>query len=468
MRRTGIRLLSGLLRRAREAVFLLDAEARIAFVNQAWERATGFSSEAALGLACPPRDLAHDDPLFELGCSFAPPPEAAAGVPASTRTLIAQPNGARVWRQTEFWPLHHARGSLLGWLGILRDLETPALAPESQSQRLRMELREARERNRDRIAANAIVGCGVAHDRLMRQIEVAEHSTISVLILGENGTGKRAVARAIHASSQNASRPLLSFDASALPAEALDRELSRVLERGGLSDATSSEAASLLIVDVLAVPRDIQAKLANELTSKRIRVLSTSTSDPDAALRSDSLRPDLYFELTGLVLQLRPLRQRLDEIPLLSLHFLDQLNEHADRTHSGFSEDALEAFRAYDWPGNLRELSRVVAAAHARCAEDIIGLDSLPAAIRGNLASAYAPPPMPPSITPLDEALEQVERRLIEHALQRARHNKSRAADLLAISRPRLYRRMKEMNIPDEAEEPAEDAPAPPIEPAPG
>ena len=93
-----------------------------------------------------------------------------------------------------------------------------------------------------------------------------------------------------------------------------------------------------------------------------------------------------------------------------------------------------------------------------RGAADVIQLDDLPAAIRGHLGSAYNPPPMPPAVLPLDDLLTQVERRLIERALQRARQNKSRAAELLEISRPRLYRRIKELNIPDEPE-PADDAP---------
>ncbi len=105
----------------------------------------------------------------------------------------------------------------------------------------------------------------------------------------------------------------------------------------------------------------------------------------------------------------------------------------------------------YDWPGNLREFARAMDEAHARGTTDLITPDDLPLTIRGDYAGAYVAPP-PPSPATLDDLLTQVERRLIESALQRCRHNKSKAADLLGISRPRLYRRIKELNIPEEPE----------------
>ena len=118
---------------------------------------------------------------------------------------------------------------------------------------------------------------------------------------------------------------------------------------------------------------------------------------------------------------------------------------------------------AYDWPGNLRELARVIDYAHARPESNglVIEADDLPASIRGNLGAGFVPPPSRGSIEPLDEILVQVERRLIETALRQTRSNKSRAADVLGISRPRLYRRIKELCLPDEPE-PSDELPGAP------
>jgi DNA-binding NtrC family response regulator len=196
------------------------------------------------------------------------------------------------------------------------------------------------------------------------------------------------------------------------------------------------------------LPRDLQGRLA-EAIDGQIRLIAATAEDPDAARRAERLRADLYYALTTLVIRLRPLRERLDELPCLAQHFLERANQRGGRQRGGVTAEALRVLLAYDWPGNLRELSRVVDDAHGRGAGDAIGADDLPAAIRGEYASAYTPPPAPPPVTPLDELLTQVERRLIEAALQRARHNKSRAAELLGISRPRLYRRIRELNLPD-------------------
>jgi DNA-binding NtrC family response regulator len=176
--------------------------------------------------------------------------------------------------------------------------------------------------------------------------------------------------------------------------------------------------------------------------------------DPEKARDQERLRPDLYFALTTLVIRLRPLRERLDEILLLAQHFLERTNLRRAGRVVGFEDAASEALVAYDWPGNLRELARVIEVAHERAIGDLIRLDDIPPAIRGNLGAAYIPPPIPPLVTPLDDLLTKLERRLIEQALGRARQNKSRAAELLDISRPRLYRRIKELNIPDEPEPP--------------
>ncbi len=116
---------------------------------------------------------------------------------------------------------------------------------------------------------------------------------------------------------------------------------------------------------------------------------------------------------------------------------------------------------AYDWPGNLPELARVIDHALGRPAADapLIAPEDLPATIRGSLGGAFNPPTPPAAVKPLDELLTEVERRLIETALRQSRSNKSRAAEILGISRPRLYRRIKELNLPDD--EPAEEAEAP-------
>jgi DNA-binding NtrC family response regulator len=248
---------------------------------------------------------------------------------------------------------------------------------------------------------------------------------------------------------------LLSLDVPALPPDLLERELFRRDDSGLGESATlastlaAPEGSTLSLRDVFDLPRDLQGRLALALNGK-VRLIASTTLDPRAARASEQAQSDLYYLLTSLVIEVDPLRSRLDELPVLAQHFLERANGRGRRQRSGFSPEALRVLLGYDWPGNLRELARVVDEAQALGHADLIAAEDLPATIRGSLASSYAPPPMPSTVTPLDEILTQVERRLIENALAKARRNKSKAAELLGISRPRLYRRIKELGLPEE------------------
>jgi transcriptional regulator with AAA-type ATPase domain len=452
------------LQQSREPVFWLNSELKLTWVNRAWEELTGHPAATVLGLACQPHGPTRAGDLAGLGGSHYPPPESLAGRPASVKTLIIHPSGERIWRRIEFWPFHNGKGELAALLGLVRSLDDPSIAPDSDTQRLRSELLELRERLHDRHGHDSLIGRGPPHRRLLDQVEAAAASSVPVLIAGDAGTGKRLVARTIHQLGPRRLSPLVPFDAAALPADVLERELFGPTPGDGapvLSRLALPEGSTLVIGDILDLPRDLQGRLAAALDGP-IRLIATTTGDPDAALRAERLRPDLYFALTTLVIRLTPLRERLDDLPLLAQHLLERSNLRGGPQRSGFSPEAIRTLLTYDWPGNVRELTRVVDDARQHAEGPLIETTDLPAAVRGHLASAYTPPSLPTSETPLDELLTQVERRLIENALQRCRDNKSRAAELLGISRPRLYRRIKELGLPDDPEPTEELATSPP------
>lgn len=447
------------MQHAREPVFLLDAERRLAYVNPAWEELTGYAADAVLGLDCRPCGPSRVGETAGLGDSFGPPSEVLAGQPAGGPILIVHAQGERRWRRVEFWPYHDGKGTLLFVFGLVREREAPAHAPDAASQRLRTELLEIRDRLLARHGFDTLIGRGAGHRRLLDQVRAAAATTVPVLVVGEPGTGKRLVARTIHQQGPHPQALFLSFDCAALPPEDLQRELFGIVGGEQTPRTALPQGSTVLLRDVLDLPRDLQNGLTSTLGAG-VRLLATTTGDPERARRDDRLCLDLYYALTTLVIHLAPLRDRLDELPLLVQHLMERANQRGERRRSGFSPEAMDALIGYDWPGNLRELARVIDAAQVRGTADLIQVDDLPAAIRGHLGSSYNPPPMPPAVVPLDDLLTQVERRVIEQALQRARHNKSRAAELLDISRPRLYRRIKELNIPDEPE-PADDVPTP-------
>jgi DNA-binding NtrC family response regulator len=457
-------------------MFWLDAQLKLVWVNRAWELLTGLSSESVLGLTCQAHAPTHAGDLADLASSFYPPRESLTGKAAGTTALIFHASGEQVLCRIEFWPFRADEVKLIGILGQVRKEACQPGVPDSDANPLRAELLEIRRELYRDFGYEGLIGSGPYQKRLLEQIRLAASSTIPVLLVGEPGTGKRHVARIIHQQGPNCQRPLVPFDCEALPAEILERELFGGDRPQGRSSGTESalssagrprlalaDGATVLIREILTLPRDLQGRLVAALDT-RVRLLATSVRDPETALDSEQLRPELYCALTGLVLRLRPLRERRDELPLLAQHLLERANERGGVQRTRLSPEAIESLMAYDWPGNLRELARVIDYAHDSPprANSLIEPDDLPASIRGNLGAGFAPPLPPSPIEPLDEILALVERRLIESALRQARGNKSRAADLLGISRPRLYRRIKELDLPDEPEsdpEP-EDAPA--------
>lgn len=455
---------------AREPMFWLDQELRIAWVNHAWEVLTGHTAESIVGQKCAFHGPLQAGEPADLAASFAPPPEAVAGHPAGSTTLILASSGERLWRRVEFWPLDHQNGLLIGLLGLVREAEAPASTPDSQAHELRVHLMRLRDQLHHAFSVESLIGAGPAHRRLLEQVRLAAASTIPVLIVGEPGTGKRMVARTIHHLGTNRNRPLVPLDCEALPFDMLEGELFALgqkadaehdlLQTQSRSRLSFADGTSLLLRNVIALPRDLQTRLTGSLNG-RVRLMGTTTADPEAALEQEQLHPDFYYAMTALMLRLEPLRRRRAELPLLAQHVLERCNERACARCSGFTPQASLALESYDWPGNLRELARVIEAAFVQSQAatnqgvTLIDVDHLPASIRGNLGAGYLAPPRN-AVKPLDELLTEIERRLIETALTKARQNKSRAAELLGISRPRLYRRIKELNLPDDPE-PDED-----------
>jgi DNA-binding NtrC family response regulator len=464
--RPGYFALLELWQKAREPTFWLDSDLRLTWVNHAWEILTGHTSGSVVGMTCQAHAPTPGGDPVDLAASFRPPPEALKGKPAGTPVLIFHASGERIWRRVEYWPFLDASDALIGLLGVVRGESEGHSVPDTEAGRLHVELLELRRQLHKAVGFDSLVGSGPAHRRLLEQVRLAAATTAPVLIVGETGTGKRHVARVIHQNGVGRNGPLIPFDAEALPAEMLENELFSVQATSAspAQDEPATRASprprlplapgsTVLFREIFMLARDIQARLVASLDPS-LRLIGTTVLDSETAFASERIRPDFYFALTALVVRLRPLRERREELPILAQHMLERANQRGGAQKDGFSPEALAVLSGYDWPGNLHELARVID--HARGAhrsdQTCVDVHDLPASIRGNLGGAYIPPPAPIPIKPLDELLTEVEQRAIERALAQARGKKSRAADLLGISRPRLYRRIKELNVPDQGD----------------
>jgi DNA-binding NtrC family response regulator len=433
----------GFFQRCQEPVFLLNGRRTILFVNRAWEALTEMPLAEARGLVCRRRREPRPDSPEILQHALAPPPEALAGkIVCVRRLLFGGPAGPRWWDVT-FFPFKGPQG-LLGMLGRI----VPVAAEQTAGTPLLPErLVALRQRFRQGYSLESLDSQLPAMRRVAEQVRLACQTRSPVLVLGEPGTGKEWIARTLHQESADREKAFAALDCGKLPASALEAVLfgSLLLSRAGVG--------VVYLKDPQDMPGELQARVADLLTTSGLeaggsiapRLIAGCCGDAPADARASRLLPDLHYALSPLTIHVPPLRERLAELPLLVERMFTRLAE-GDQPVKGPSAEALDVLRGHLWPGNLQELHSVLAQACQQARGERIEVGDLPWYLRN-------PAPPPERNLPLDTLLEQVERRLILLALQKARNNKTRAAETLAIWRPRLLRRMEALGIETEKEE---------------
>ncbi|MBM4075221.1 MAG: sigma-54-dependent Fis family transcriptional regulator, partial [Planctomycetes bacterium] len=180
-----------------------------------------------------------------------------------------------------------------------------------------------------------------------------------------------------------------------------------------------------------------------------MRLAAGTTRNLQPLIEQDLFLKELFYQLSTIVIEIPPLRDRREDLEPLAQHFLEETNRSASRQSGGFDAEVWHAFRRYNWPGNVRELRQVVEEARATCPESTITAKFLPFPFRVGVDAQKVGPPIRRPIEPLDVVLERTERQQIELALSDSRRNKARAAEFLGINRTRLYRRMMQLGIED-------------------
>jgi DNA-binding NtrC family response regulator len=300
--------------------------------------------------------------------------------------------------------------------------------------------------------------------RVAEQIRAARQSTAAVCVLGEKGTGKEHLARALHGLGPTSNRAFVPVDCARLPAFELKQTLRRLFPEEDLELAEESpvpglQPGSVYLQNVESLPRDLQEMV---VTAHRAsppwkagerRLLTGSSADLRRAMADEILRRDFYFLVTPIQIELPPLRLRKEDLAPLAQSILEDLNRGDERQVGGFAEDVWEHFREYHWPGNVDELVAVTTESRAKSADGLVRSRDLPFRFRAGQDAQSIGPPVSTSVAPLEPLLVQVETDEIRRALDQARNNKTKAAELLGITRPRLYRRMQTLGIEDREEE---------------
>jgi two-component system nitrogen regulation response regulator NtrX len=356
-------------------------------------------------------------------------------------------------------------------LGAFQFLEKP-LTPEAvlTTVRAALDLTRARAENRalraELPAAADIVGVGAAMRELRTLIARVAPTPARVLVTGESGTGKELVARAIHAQSPRAARPMVSVNCAALPRELVESELfghekgaftGAVVRREGRFEL--AHGSTLFLDEIGDLPLEAQAKLLRVLEDHAVqrlggrdaravdvRVVAATNRDLERGVQEGRFREDLYFRLNVLPIRVPPLRQRLEDLPALVAHFAALAGARCARRPRAFPDPALRRLRAHSWPGNVRELANMIERLTIIGGEEPVSSQEIDAI----LGSAPLPTPHSPGSGAqlgLVAALDSYERHLIESALARTAGNVAEAARRLDTDRANLYRRMRRLGL---------------------
>lgn len=436
-----------LLRGTTDAVFVLDRQLRIRFVNPAWEAVMRLRAGEARGLCCRGEPGAAARPAG--AAALCPPPETFPGGQLSrVRRRVLDADGSwRLW-EIDFLPLSRS-STVRVVVGRLRarPLEG-AVAAQLPDRLLDLRDRAARPYTWD-----GLHGTSSAMAQAAAQARLAASVDAPVLIAGEPGTGKRWLARTIHFQGERRDGPFVLLDGVSLPPQVA----AGLLEPTGFA---CRSAGTLYAREPARMPRDVQALLGElaERAEGGPRLVAGSATDLAAEVKAGRLREDVYRRVATLEIRLPPLRQRLAELPGLVEAFLGRIAEYDGRPAAALAEDALAVLAAHAWPGNLSELLGILRGARARATGDRIEARDLPVYLRRAAADPTLAGRTPKRRVDLDAVLAEVERRLIAAALREAKGNRSRAAQSLSIWRARLLRRMQALGIDNSGEDP--DPPA--------
>ncbi|MEO0091030.1 MAG: sigma-54-dependent Fis family transcriptional regulator [candidate division WOR-3 bacterium] len=285
------------------------------------------------------------------------------------------------------------------------------------------------------------------------------NSSLPVLIIGETGTGKELVARSLHYSSQRKNKKFVPIYCGGLPETLLESELfgyKRGAFTGALYDKKGlieeADGGTLFLDEVADIPLSIQAKLLRFLQEGKFRrigeteeryvdcrIIAATNKNLEEEIKKGNFREDLYYRLNVIRINLPPLREREEDIIILSNYFLKKFSEKENKKIKGFSKEVIEFLRNYNWPGNVRELENKIARAVALCEREIININDLIEEKEREKEELF-------KIKRLDDYLKEKEREYLKKVLEIYK-NRSEAAKILGISRRTLYNRLKELGL---------------------
>lgn len=329
-----------------------------------------------------------------------------------------------------------------------------------ETRQLRKEVIRLRKEVESRYQFHQIIGKSPPMQKIYDLIERISDTSSNVLITGESGTGKELVAKAIHYSGIRKEGPFIAVNCAAIPEALLESELFGY-KKGAFTDAKSDKRGllfeahegTLFLDEITEMPVSLQAKLLRVIETREvrplgdtnsyavdIRIISSSNRDIPSLIELGKFREDLYYRLKVIDIEMPPLRERKEDIPLLIQSFISRFNQELKKNVSGVSEEALKLLLNYSWPGNVRELENVIQRAITLSRHEEILPEDLPPTLLQKEEEIIFKNALEKKFT-----LDQLEREYIKRVLIETGGNKSKAAEILGLDRKTLYRKLQEL-----------------------
>lgn len=434
-----------------DGVMIVDKSGTIISVNRAFETISGYRREEIIGQSC-----------TILGCSaceIARNAEAChwcvmfkKGKLVKQRCRMMRKDGRMVHIVKNASVLNDTDGQPVGAVETITDV-TDLIDKETQIETFRRELQ-----SEDRYAD--MIGTSAAMQQVFELVENAAQSDAPVIIYGESGTGKELVARAIHEAGLRHKGPYIKVNCAALNESLLESELFGHV-KGAFTGAhrdregrfEAADNGDIFLDEIGDLPLSTQVKLLRVLEDKIVervgdnrpiqvnaRIISATNRNLPKMIGGGGFREDLYYRINVIPIQVPPLRERAEDIPLLARFFFNRVKFKSGKEIQGISNEALDSLMQYTWPGNVRELKSAFEFAFVSCREGLIRPSHLPAHIFEGRTRSCRPDVVP-------ENLDDIKKQRLIEALARTDGNQSKAARLLGISRTSVWNQMKRYQI---------------------
>jgi PAS domain S-box-containing protein len=426
-----------------EGVFTVDLDWKITSFNQAAEKITGISRKEAVGKYC--RDILRAD-ACETGCTLASTMQ--TGKPIMNKAVhIIDAQGKKRAIAISTALLKNKTGKVIGGVETFRDTSL---------------LEQLRKEIEGRYSCEDIISQSHKMQNLFTLLPNIAESNTTILIEGQSGTGKELFARAIHNLSFRKDKPFVAVNCSALPDTLLESELFGY-KAGAFTDAKKdkpgrfalAQGGTIFIDEIGDISASVQVKLLRVLQDKTyepvggispvkadVRIITATNKKLNELVKEGKFRDDLYYRINVMKLELPPLKDRKEDIPLLVEHFIDRFNRLHNKNVCCVTNEVTTALLSYDYPGNVRELENIIEHCFVLCQGEIIEAQHLPSSVRPTSKTESSQDKEPATI-------KQMEIILIKQALRRNKGNKTATAKQLGIDKSTLFRKMKAFDIPD-------------------